>query len=232
MKVAMTLDGRIAPAPGERTVGQPSWITGVQARAEVQQMRHAADALLSGVETVLADDPLLTDRSGKPRRRPLLRVVLDSSLRTPPQSRLVRGAQNDLLICTVSRDAARRQALESLGARVEVLPEDPETPGRLPLPAVLDFLGKENILTLLTETGSRLNTAFLAADLVDRLTLFIAPRILGSDAVPAFRGLAHPVLLTAAERKQFGNDPCLSALLHDPWPLRAAPASGSLPQTP
>jgi diaminohydroxyphosphoribosylaminopyrimidine deaminase/5-amino-6-(5-phosphoribosylamino)uracil reductase len=218
MKVAMTLDGRIAPAPGQRRAGEPYWITGTEAREAVQELRWAADAVLTGVDTVLADNPLLTDRSGKARRRPLLRAVLDSALRTPVGAQLVRSAQNDLVIFSVSQDAARRKALESAGVRIEILSPEAEMPGRVPPKAVLDILGREGILTLLTETGSRLNTTFITADLVDRLTIFSSPQILGSDAVPAFQGLPAPVRLKDAELKQYGQDLCLSALLHDPWP--------------
>ena len=143
-----------------------------------------------GVDTVLADDPLLTDRSGLRRRRPLLRVVLDSALRMPLDSKMVAGAQNDLVIFTVSKDEARIGELRKRGVRVEVLPAEA---GRVPLGKVLDKLGEEGILTLMTETGTRLNTALLAAGLVDRVHLFVSPQIMGSDAVPAFRGMAQSV---------------------------------------
>lgn len=218
MKVAMTLDGRIAPAAAQRPASEPYWITGPEARAAVHELRWAADAILTGVDTVLADNPLLTDRSGKARRRPLLRVLLDSTLRTPVDAQVVRSAQNDLVIFTVSQDPARREALESAGVRVEVLSPQVEMPGRVPPKAVLDVLGREGILTLLTETGSRLNTALMTAGLVDRLTIFTSPQILGSDAVPAFHSLAEPVQLKNAELKHYGEDACLSALLRDPWP--------------
>ena len=98
LKAALSVDGMLAPPASARTGKQPHWLTGAEARAEVQRMRHSADALLTGIGTVLADDPLLTERSGLPRRRPLLRVVLDSRLRTPLDSQLVRSAQDDLLI--------------------------------------------------------------------------------------------------------------------------------------
>ena len=218
MKVAMTLDGRIAPAAAQRPASEPYWITGAEAREAVQELRWAADAILTGVDTVLADNPLLTDRSGKARRRPLLRVLLDSALRTPVDARVVRSAQNDLVIFTVSQDTARRVALESVGVRVEVLSPQVEMLGRVPPKAVLDALGREGILTLLTETGSRLNTALMTAGLVDRLTIFTSPQILGSDAVPAFHSLAAPVQLKNAKLKHYGKDLCLSALLRDPWP--------------
>ena len=224
MKVAMTIDGRIAPAPGVQAARQPYWITGEASREAVQPMRWMADAVVTGVDTVLADDPMMTDRSGRPRRRPLLRVILDSAMRMPIDSKLVNTAQEDVVIFTVSPDAPRIRELEARGVRVEVLPpENPAsprgvaTPGRVPLGKVLQTLGAEGILTLLTETGTRLNTALLAAGLVDRLKIFCSPQIMGSDAVPAFRGIPSPVLLNPVEIERYGNDFSVSALLRDPW---------------
>jgi len=156
----------------------------------------------------------MTDRSGQRRRRPLLRVILDSALRMPLDSKLVTTAQNDVVVFTVSRDEARIRELTTRGARVEVLPAEH---GRVPLEGVLDKLGEEGVLTLLTETGTRLNTALLAAGLVDRLHLFISPQIMGSDAVPAFRGLPQFVHMNDVEVERYGDDLGLSSLLRDPW---------------
>jgi diaminohydroxyphosphoribosylaminopyrimidine deaminase/5-amino-6-(5-phosphoribosylamino)uracil reductase len=213
-KIAMTLDGRIAPPPGSHPPGQPYWITGPEARVAVQQMRWAADAVLTGVDTVITDNPQLTDRSGNPRRRPLLRVVLDSTLRIPLDSTLVLTADQDTLIFTVSRNQAQADMLTRQGVRVHVLPSEN---GRVPLTPVLDVLGEEAIQTLLTETGSTLNTALLAAGLVDRLTIFSAPQIMGDDAMPAFRQLNPFVRLNETEITRYGDDFSVSALLHDPW---------------
>jgi diaminohydroxyphosphoribosylaminopyrimidine deaminase/5-amino-6-(5-phosphoribosylamino)uracil reductase len=218
MKVAMTLDGRIAPPAGQHTPHAPYWITCEAARAAVQPLRWQADAALTGVDTVLADDPMLTDRSGLRRRRPLLRVVLDSALRMPLDSKMVATAHNDVVIFTVSKDERRIQELQSRGVRVEVLPAEV---GRVPLSKVLDKLGEEGILTLLTETGTRLNTALLAAGLVDRVHLFVSPQIMGSDAVPAFRGMAHAIRMADVEVERYGNDLGLCSLLKDPWPIEA-----------
>jgi diaminohydroxyphosphoribosylaminopyrimidine deaminase/5-amino-6-(5-phosphoribosylamino)uracil reductase len=215
MKVAMTLDARIAPPPGHQAPHAPYWITSEVARAAVQPMRWAADATMVGVDTVVADDPWMTDRSGLRRRRPLLRIVLDSALRMPLDSKLVTTAQNDVVIFTVSHDEARARELTSRGVRVEILPAES---GRVPLGGVLSKLGEEGVLTLLTETGTRLNTAFLAADLVDRLHLFISPQIMGSDAVPAFRSMGHFVHMKNVEMERYGDDIGLSSLLRDPWP--------------
>jgi diaminohydroxyphosphoribosylaminopyrimidine deaminase/5-amino-6-(5-phosphoribosylamino)uracil reductase len=215
MKVAMTLDGRIAPPAGQHALREPYWITSEAARQAVQPLRWQADAALTGVDTVLADDPLLTDRSGLRRRRPLLRVVLDSALRMPLDSKMVATAANDLVIFTVSNNQARIAELRSRGVRVEVLSAEA---GRVPLGKVLDMLGEEGILTLLTETGTRLNTALLAGGLVDRIHLFVSPQIMGSDAVPAFRGMAQSIHMAEVEVERYENDLGLCSLLKDPWP--------------
>jgi diaminohydroxyphosphoribosylaminopyrimidine deaminase/5-amino-6-(5-phosphoribosylamino)uracil reductase len=216
MKVAMTLDGRIAPPAGQHTAREPYWITCESARKAVQPLRWQADAALTGVDTVLADDPMLTDRSGLRRRRPLLRAVLDSALRMPLDSKMVRTAQNDVVIFTVSKDQAKVSQLTERGVRVEVLPAEA---GRVPLGKVLDKLGEEGILTVLTETGTRLNTALLAAGLVDRVHLFVSPQIMGSDAVPAFRGMVNPIRMAKVEVERYENDLGLCSLLKDPWPV-------------
>ena len=228
MKVAMSLDGRIAPPLGHNA-GPPApyWITSEIARAAVQPLRWQADAAMVGVDTVVADDPLLTDRSGLRRRRPLLRIVLDSALRMPVESKMVKTAQNDVVIFTVSTDQVRADELRSRGLRVEVLPTDSTTDrlsspspqaARVPLGKLLDKLGEEGILNLLTETGTRLNTAMLSAGLVDRVHLFVSPQIMGSDAVPAFRGMARFIPMESVEVERYGNDLGLRSLLRDPWP--------------
>jgi diaminohydroxyphosphoribosylaminopyrimidine deaminase/5-amino-6-(5-phosphoribosylamino)uracil reductase len=214
MKVAMTLDGRIAPPPGKHHPGEPYWITSEASRAHVQTLRHQADAVLTGVDTVIADNPLMTDRSALPRRRPLLRVILDSALRMPLNSKLVSTSQDDVLIYTISTDQNRIAELRSHGLRVEVLPSEA---GRVSLETVFDKLGAEGILSLITETGTRLNTALLAANLVDRVHLFVNPQIMGSDAIPAFKGLPAPADLPNVEVERYGNDLGLLSLLRDPW---------------
>lgn len=214
MKVAMSLDGRIAPPPGMHVLHEPYWITSEAARAAVQPLRWQADAAMVGIDTVLADDPLLTDRSGLRRRRPLQRIVLDSALRMPLECRMMATAQNDVVIFTVSRNEERRRELESRGARVEAF--SAET-GRVPLRKVIEKLGEEGILTLLTETGTRLNTALLAGGFVDRVHLFVSPEIMGSDAVPAFRGMPSFARMGQVEIERYGNDFGICSLLKDPW---------------
>jgi len=214
MKVAMTLDGRIAPPPSKHIPGTPYWITCEDSRSHVQILRHQADAVVTGVDTVIADNPMMTDRSGLPRRRPLLRVILDSALRIPLDSNLVSTAQNDALIFTISTDQDRIAELRNRGIRVEVLHSEA---GRVPLETVLDKLGSEGVLSLITETGTRLNTALLAANLVDRVHLFVNPQIMGSDAIPAFKSLTSPAPLPNVEVERYGNDLGLLSLLRDPW---------------
>jgi len=216
MKVAMTLDGRIAPPAGVHTAREPYWITGEESRAAVQTLRWRADAVLTGIGTVLADDPLLTDRSGMLRRRPLLRVVLDSALRIPLDSKLVKSAREDVLVCTVSNDMARIEELRARGVRVEILEAEN---GQVPLVKVLGLLGSEGILTLLTETGSRLNTALLGAGLVDRLQLFVSSQMMGADAVSAFGGMGRFAKLGPVEVERLGEDLGIGSLLRDPWPI-------------
>ena len=101
LKAAVSVDGKLAPSAGQTTATEPHWLTGPAAREDVQRLRHASDSILTGIGTVLADDPELTDRTGRSRRRPLLRVVMDPELRIPLESKLVRARQrtgNDLLI--------------------------------------------------------------------------------------------------------------------------------------
>ena len=220
MKVAMTLDGRIAPPAGHHQVREPYWITSEEARAAVQPLRWKADAVMVGVDTVLADDPMLTDRSGLRRRRPLQRLILDSALRMPLDCKLVNSAQSDVAVFTVSNNQARIAELRARGVRVEILPADA---GRVPLDRVLDQLGSEGILTLLTETGTRLNTALLAGGHVDRVHFFVSPQIMGSDAVPAFKGMPASIPMADVEVERYGNDLGLSSLLKDPWPPTQQP---------
>jgi diaminohydroxyphosphoribosylaminopyrimidine deaminase/5-amino-6-(5-phosphoribosylamino)uracil reductase len=214
MKVAATLDGRIAPA--QSVAGAPYWITGEEARTEVHRMRHAADALVAGVGTVLADNPLLTDRSGLPRRRPLLRIVLDSALRTPLDSQLVKTAQEDVLIFFTHAGVSAQQALEARGVRLQQLGQD--RPGeRVALPQLLESLGRMSVTSLLIEGGAQVHTAALNQGLVDKLMLFYAPTFLGDAAVPMLGVINERPQIQQYSLKTFGRDFALEAYLRDPW---------------
>jgi diaminohydroxyphosphoribosylaminopyrimidine deaminase/5-amino-6-(5-phosphoribosylamino)uracil reductase len=225
LKAALSSDGKLAPPPASRFPNQPHWLTGPAARHEVQLLRHASDAVLTGINTVLADNPLLTDRSGltgpnnQPRRRPLLRVILDTRLRTPLDSQLVVTADNDLLIlCAGTAPAARINALTERGAQVEIIPSHA---GRLSLSAALSTLADRNILSLLLECGSHLNGAFLRQNLVDKVVLIHSPVELGSQAIPFAEDITPDQLeqsLTHITRANYGPDLCVTGYLHDPWP--------------
>ena len=230
LKAGLSLDGRIAPAPGSAPRGAPVFLTGEKAREQVQDMRHAADAVITGINTVLQDDPNLTDRSGLPRRRSLLRVVLDSGLRTPLDSKLVRSAQNDLLIfCTVA-PTQRQRTLEALGVRVERVPAsegfggqlaETATPDRrsgVSLKDVMKRLGEMDILSAMLEAGGQLNASALRSGHVDKMTLFYAPLFLGPHGVPLLQeALARPRLSAPPEVQRIGQDMRVDAYLCNPW---------------
>ncbi len=186
LKSALTLDGQIAlPARAGRT--GPQWITSAESREQVQQMRHAADAVLTGIGTVLSDDPRLTDRTGRPRRRKLLRVLVDSRLRLPRASQLVRSADDDVLVFSTQSLALRRaRALRKAGVELVRVRSRRNRPD---LRAVVEELGRREILSVLLEAGARLNWAALEAGMVDKMFLFYAPRILGANHLPVARCL-------------------------------------------
>lgn len=203
LKAGLTLDGQLA-LPGTGGTKRREWITGEEARAEVQRMRHASDALVTGIGTVLADNPFLTDRSGLERRRRLLRVVLDGRLRLPEKSRLVETADEDVVVFTAARNAAKAKRLERAG--IEVARVKARGKG-LDLSAVLKELGKREILSVLLEAGPRLNGSALAAGLVDGLTLFYAPKVAGTKATPlAEFGKAAGATYRIVRSEMFGAD--------------------------
>jgi len=227
LKSAMTLDGKIAPPPAvglNRMAGTPpgGWITGEAARAHVQQQRHQSDAIMVGVGTILADDPLLTDRSGNPRRRPLLRVILDSHLRLPLDSRVVLSAANDVLVFFSSAAEKKRNELEARGIRVEQLPSS--TPdGRPDIRAILRRLGELEITSVMIEGGSTVNGTALASGAVDKVFLYYAPKIMASEgSVPfasgaSFHQLDKPLRVKHVQLHRFRDDFALEGYLRDPY---------------
>ena len=181
LKSALTLDGQLM-LPQKRGSKERLWVSSDESRAEVQRMRHASDALLTGIGTVLADDPLLTDRSGLERRRRLLRVVLDAKLRLLPRSRIVQSADDDLLLFTAaSLKSPKARTLQNAGVE---LVQAKASSGLLDLPTVLTELGKREILSVLLEAGPRLNGSALCHGLVHKLVLFYAPKLAGHANVP------------------------------------------------
>ncbi len=229
LKSAMTLDGKIAPARGEfaeRTPGTPpgGWITGEAARAHVQLQRHQSDAIMVGIGTVLVDDSLLGNRSGKPRRRPLLRVILDSHLRLPLDSRVVQSVvhdaagESDLLAFCSSGDEKKKGELEKRGIRVEQVPTAAD--GRPDIHAVLRRLGQLEVTSVMIEGGAAVNGTALASGVVDKVFLYYAPVIMGdAGSIPFATGSGLHATLQAKSIHlyRFGEDIAVEGYLRDPY---------------
>ena len=229
LKAAMTLDGKIAPPPGEShnptalaggTTG--GYITSEPARVHVHQLRHAHDAILVGVGTIIADDPLLTDRSGRPRRRPLLRLIVDSHLRLPHESRVVKTANNDVVVLCSFAEEKKKRALLAKGIRVEQI-SPVMSDGRPDMLGVVKRLGELEITSLLIEGGAMVNWAALAAGVVDKIFLYYAPKILaGTGSVPfasgpGFRKMSEAAYIKRFRLHRFGEDFAVEGYLRDPY---------------
>jgi diaminohydroxyphosphoribosylaminopyrimidine deaminase / 5-amino-6-(5-phosphoribosylamino)uracil reductase len=200
LKAALTLDGQIAESAGGATA-----ITGGAARKAVHRIRHSADALLTGIGTVLADAPLLTDRSSEPRRRKLLRAVLDSRLRLPLKSKIVKSAKGDVIVFTAQHtDSPRACALKRAGVEVVKVSA---LAGRMDLRQVLRELGRREILHVLLEAGAELNGAALKSDIVDKVALFYAPKFMGTGGVPAV-GMSSRWFAKSPALKSFRVERC------------------------
>ncbi len=203
LKLATSLDGRISLSQSVSTA-----LTGEEARNRVQEIRHSHDAILVGGNTAFVDDPELTDRSGRPRRRPLVRVILDNRLQLRLESRLVQSAIDyPLLVFTNSRDVAAKSALRDRGVDVIELP----TGGR-DLSLVLNELKKLEIQSILVEGGSEIAGAFCDAELVDKVTFISAPLIIGGQKAPVaiggkgFDSLKNAIRLADTSLAKLGND--------------------------
>ncbi len=212
LKTALTLDGQIAARRGSTT-----WITSAESREEVHRLRHASDALLTGIGTVLVDNPRMTDRSGLPRRKPLVRAIVDSKLRMPPRSTIAKSCDEDVVVFTTQKPTSARAArLRKSG--VEIISVRARK-GRVDLRAVLEELGKREVLSVILEAGSELNGAMLDADLIDKMILFYAPRILGTSDVPVARRQARDLskipMLKNISLRRFGPDFAVEGYFHD-----------------
>ncbi|MBD3819108.1 MAG: RibD family protein [Brevundimonas diminuta] len=190
LKLATSLDGRIATATGES-----QWITGPEARLQGHRLRAAHDAILVGVETVLADDPELTVRLPDHAGPHPLRVVLDSRLRTPATAKVASG---NVLIFTTAQPRAIGQA-----EVVAVAADD----GRPAISAVLDALAARNIGSLLIEGGGRVAASFIQAGAVDAIEWFRAPMLLGGEGRPCIASLALAKLAHAPKFRRLGVEP-------------------------
>ncbi len=180
LKAATSLDGRIATRTGDSR-----WITGEDARTHVHDLRHEYDAILVGAGTAAADDPLLTDRSGKERHRPLVRVVLDSKLRLSPASKLAQTASESPVIVFTSESAESSRVRLLAERGVEVVRA---LSGTRDLQTILKELGSRSIQSVLVEGGATIAGAFLDAGLIDKISFFIAPLIIGGRDAPAAIG--------------------------------------------
>ena len=200
LKVAASLDGATAMQGGESR-----WITGAPARQDVQKLRAISGAVMTGVGTVLADDPLLTVRDTSPAMRQPLRVVIDSRLRTPPAARLLAQPGGTVLFCTEDRG---REALEEAGAAVYRVAADR---GRVDLSAVLPKLADLGINDVLVEAGPGLSGGLLAGGHVDELVIYQAPHMMGSETMgiittPGWTALNDRLQLDILEVRRLGQD--------------------------
>ncbi|HEY1403373.1 MAG TPA: bifunctional diaminohydroxyphosphoribosylaminopyrimidine deaminase/5-amino-6-(5-phosphoribosylamino)uracil reductase RibD, partial [Pyrinomonadaceae bacterium] len=204
LKLACSLDGRIATRTGDAR-----WITNEQSRARVHLLRHEYDAILVGAGTAATDDPLLTDRSGLPRHRPLARILLDDELRLSAEAQLAQTARENPLIIFTSTAAAERAA-ETLRARGAEIVCGPR--GARDLRAALEELHRRSLQSVLVEGGARVAGMFLDAGLVDKVSFFVAPLIIGgSEARAAVSGtgaarIADATRLRDVEITQHGSD--------------------------
>jgi diaminohydroxyphosphoribosylaminopyrimidine deaminase/5-amino-6-(5-phosphoribosylamino)uracil reductase len=235
VKAAMTLDGKIATASGES-----KWITGEKARAYAMKLRQGADAILVGINTILADDPSLTMRLGTPNSSSaraereigtprLRRIILDSLARTPLKANVVRDEFAALTTIIVSKRAPKNR-VAALAKRVTVLmvPLAKSAIGNrqsaIDLPWLLRKLGADNVTSLLVEGGGEVNASFLLGGLAERVVFFYAPKILGGRdsrkavAGEGIRSLADALQLREVEWKRLGEDLMMTARVLLPQP--------------
>ena len=229
LKAGMTLDGKIAPPPedlaGTTVVAAGptgGWITSDEARAHVQQLRHQHDAILVGVGTVIADNPLLSDRTGLPRRRPLLRVIMDSHLRLPLDSRVAQTAKDDVLVFCSFAEERKKQVLQEHGIQVEQVASS-GVDGRPELDAICRKLAEREITSVMIEGGALVNWTALASGVADKIFFYYAPKILaGTGSVPfaagpGFRRISEAAHLKWFRLHRFGEDFAVEGYLRDPY---------------
>jgi len=202
LKGALTLDGWLAAGSGDSR-----WVTGEAARADVHALRNRVDAILVGAATVRADNPALTTRGIK-GGRDAVRIILDGHLTTSPRAKVFREGDSPVLVLTSEgAPVIRRAALEQAGAHIEVVGQNP----RIDIHAALKRLHTRGIVTLLVEGGGAVNQSFLEAHAIDELRLYHAPKLLGGEGVPLFRGpgprrMGAALELRVEQRTLLGGD--------------------------
>lgn len=219
LKAAMSLDGKIATRTGES-----QWITGPEARSQGHQLRDWYDAILVGVGTVLADNPSLTTRLPGNGGRDPLRVILDSTARTPPDAKVINQESTAATVVAVTPQAPpeRIEALKKAGAEVLVVPPKNSGGGDaagVDLAELMQQLGKREITSVLIEGGGRVHGSALASGIADKVVWFIAPKIIGGNEAPGPVGgtgidrLANAVRLRDIELKCVGDDICIKGYI-------------------
>jgi diaminohydroxyphosphoribosylaminopyrimidine deaminase / 5-amino-6-(5-phosphoribosylamino)uracil reductase len=211
VKFGSSLDGRIATATGESR-----WITGEAARVESHHLRQQHDAILAGVNTVITDDPELTNRLPEPARQPL-RVVVDSTLRIQPAARVLAGQETAKTVVVTTERAAKEAvtAIRATGAEVVIVAAGGQE-NRVDLAALLRLLGERGLLSVLVEGGGEINGALFDAGLVDGVVAFLAPLIIGGREAPAavagkgVQSLADAPRLEHLEVTRIGDDLMIS----------------------
>lgn len=210
-KIAASLDGRTALANGHS-----QWISSAASRADVQQLRARASAILTGAGTVAADNPRMTVRiESDDRWQPPLRVIVDSTLRTSPDATIVNDEAPTLILTSIDVSQNRASALREAGAQIDTVAMSGK---RLDLQAVLEKLAEYEINEVLVEAGPMLNGALLQAGLLDELVLYQAPHLLGPDARPMFD---FPALTTMSDRPSFKL--LSTRRIGDDWRMRLTP---------
>lgn len=202
LKVASTLDGKTALLNGES-----KWITGADARRDVHRLRSEACAVMTGVGTLLSDDPELTVRDVPCERQPL-RILVDNRLEVPDTAKLLRGG--NVLIATSTDNPQRESVLTALGAEVMHIPVEP-IKGKIDLMKFAAQLGGRGLNRILVETGAKLNASLLSAGVVDEIIAYVAPSIFGDSArglfaLPELKNLDERTRLQISDIRQIGID--------------------------
>ncbi|MGW8247067.1 MAG: bifunctional diaminohydroxyphosphoribosylaminopyrimidine deaminase/5-amino-6-(5-phosphoribosylamino)uracil reductase RibD [Acidiferrobacterales bacterium] len=210
VKLAVSLDGRTAMASGES-----KWITGEAARADVQKLRASSSAIVTGAGTILADDPLLTVRTEEVVKQPL-RVIVDSYLSTPPDSKIF-STEGEVLVVTVSEDEEATGALVDAGAEVVQLSSAAHGVDLLEL---MQYLAERGCNEVMFEAGASLAGSAVASGIVNELVIYIAPRLMGADAkgmfaLPGLKAMAERVELNFQDIRMVGNDLRITALVQN-----------------